>query len=189
MFDYLFANHIYEESYIIERSKNSEYFFGLLFERYYNRIIQYCKYHNLQHNEAEDICSQVFMTLVDKIKDFEYSKEKWFEYWIFRIAFYHISKLKKYTYNYIEESIVYNSMSDVLSPNDEFDINQTYNTIVDIINNILPSQQKQVFLMRFWEWLSNKEISRKLNIPEKHISSILTKWRKKIRNTLKTTII
>lgn len=40
-------------------------------------------------------------------------------------------------------------MSDVLSPNDEFDINQTYNTIVDIINNILPSQQKQVFLMRF----------------------------------------
>ena len=79
-------------------------------------------------------------------------------------------------------------MSNILSPNDELHINQTYNTIIDIINNILPSQQKQVFLMRFWEWLSNKEISRRLDIPERHISSILTKWRKKIRDIIQQTI-
>lgn len=189
MFDYLFANHVYEESYIIERSKNSEYFFGLLFERYYKRIIKYCKYHNLQHNEAEDICSQVFMTLVDKIQYFEYNKEKWFESRLFRIAFYHISNLRKNSHNYIKENIIFEFANDIPNPQDEFCINSIYDRIIEIVNNDLSPQQRDIFLMRFEQWLSNKEISIILNMSEKYISSIITKSKKKIISINKMLLI
>lgn len=50
-------------------------------------IYSFAKKHNLQETDAQDLCQEVFLTVMSQIKDFTYSPEKGrFRSWLYRVS-------------------------------------------------------------------------------------------------------
>lgn len=59
--------------------------FSQIYEIYFNRVYKYICYRINNHYEAEDLCSQVFETVITKYHTFSEEKAK-FDVWLFAIA-------------------------------------------------------------------------------------------------------
>lgn len=74
-----------EESELIQRAKSDSQAFGLLYERYRDRIYNYIYYRTGNVKDAEDLTARVFMRAMDHIGAYE-DKGLPFSAWLYRIA-------------------------------------------------------------------------------------------------------
>lgn len=59
--------------------------FGLLYERYYDRVYRYCRARTASHEDAADLAQQVFMRAFDNLHRFR-PRGSTFAAWLFRVA-------------------------------------------------------------------------------------------------------
>lgn len=59
--------------------------FGLVYERYYDRVYRYCRSRSPNHDEAADLAQQVFVRALDNLHHFR-PRGSTFAGWLFRIA-------------------------------------------------------------------------------------------------------
>lgn len=73
------------EQELVERAKKDPVAFGLLYERYVDRIYQYIFYRTGNRQEAEDLTARTFFRALDKIDGYTYRGVP-FSAWLYRIA-------------------------------------------------------------------------------------------------------
>jgi RNA polymerase sigma-70 factor (ECF subfamily) len=71
---------------LVGRAKTDRAAFGLLFDRYYGRIAQYCLRRLPNREIAEDVTSDVFLQMAAHLGTFAGQTEIDFRCWLFRIA-------------------------------------------------------------------------------------------------------
>jgi RNA polymerase sigma-70 factor (ECF subfamily) len=74
-----------DEVALVERAKNDPEAFGLLYERYVDRIYSYVYYRTGNHHDAEDLTARVFYQALNHIHRFV-QRGAPFSSWLYRIA-------------------------------------------------------------------------------------------------------
>jgi RNA polymerase sigma-70 factor, ECF subfamily len=130
--------------------------FGVLYDRYLDKIYRFVYYKTFSKEMAEDITSDVFHKALQKIGSFD-SEKGTFSAWLYRIA--RNSVIDHYRTNKPEVSI-----------EDVFDIAVDERTVesLDAISELkkvteyletLNAKQREIITLRIWEELSYKEIA------------------------------
>lgn len=130
--------------------------FGVLYDRYLDKIYRFVYYKTFSKETAEDITSDIFHKALVKIGSYD-SEKGTFSAWIYRIA--RNSVIDYYRTNKPEVSI-----------DDVFDVAVDERTVesLDAIAGLkkvtdylqtLNSKQREIIVLRIWEELSYKEIA------------------------------
>ncbi len=152
-----------------------------ILEKYIERIYGYALNNTYTTDEAQDLSQEILLTAV---KELPYLKDKSkFEHWLFGIArnVLKVFKRKKakekalYSYDVLDE---YPDDNDI-----DYEKIELYNRLRKHIA-MLSSIYRETIILHYYDNLSVKQISEKLNIPEGTIS-----WRLKVaRNKIKEEI-
>jgi RNA polymerase sigma-70 factor (ECF subfamily) len=173
-----------EELMVLIQSKNSDAM-EELYKRYSKRMLGFFyQMLNKDENKAQDFLHDLFLKCIEKA--WLFNPEKIFRTWFFTIA----SNMCKNEYRLV---VAKNAFSQIYIPDvadEEFNI---FFSAIDenIIRNhiersiqMLEPKHKEVFLLRFQEELSVKEISEILEIPEGTVKSRIFNSLKKLQNRL-----
>jgi RNA polymerase sigma-70 factor (ECF subfamily) len=130
--------------------------FGVLYDRYLDKIYRFVYYKVYAKEVAEDITSEVFQKALEKIKSFDASKGT-FSAWLYRIA---------------RNSVIdhYRKGKDDVSIEDTFDVGfdertpETLDAIAALSKvseylETLTAKQREIIVLRVWEELSYQEIA------------------------------
>lgn len=72
-----------EDNQLVQLAQRNPAAFEALYDRYFERVYRYCLARTQTPQEAEDLCSQVFIKVLDKLNSY---KGGIFAAWLFRIA-------------------------------------------------------------------------------------------------------
>lgn len=149
--------------------RGDEYAFQILLTRHKNRIYTSIYMFVKDTDLANDIFQETFIKIIDTFRSGRYNEEGKFIQWALRIS-----------YNLCVDYFRKNKRRKVITPTDDFDIfnmisapddnqerhiikNQTYQKVRQLIE-ALPSEQKEVILLRHYAELSFKEIAELTNV-------------------------
>ena len=144
--------------------------FDILLKRYESKVFSYLLYSVKNQELAEDLFQDVFIKIVVRIKNGQYTENGKFSSWMMRIVHNHLIDYYRTTPT---EHILSNDQSDVdLFNKAELAVNenreqemidqQTLAEVKELIA-LLPDPQREVLLMRVYDELSFKEIAQKTN--------------------------
>jgi RNA polymerase sigma-70 factor (ECF subfamily) len=71
---------------LVVRARTDRTAFSLLYDRYYERVAQYCRRRLFDRTIAEDVVSEVFLQVASHLRGFAGRTETDFRRWLFRIA-------------------------------------------------------------------------------------------------------
>jgi RNA polymerase sigma-70 factor (ECF subfamily) len=149
--------------------RGDEYAFQTLLTRHKNRIYTSIYMFVKDTDLANDIFQETFIKIIDTFRSGRYNEEGKFIQWALRIS-----------YNLCVDYFRKNKRRKVITPTDDFDIfnmisasddnqerhiikNQTYQKVRQLVE-ALPSEQKEVILLRHYAELSFKEIAELTNV-------------------------
>ncbi len=148
--------------------------FSKLYDIYFPKIFRYISWRTGNQFDAEDIVSEIFAKVINKINTFKSQKGATFSSWIFRIA--HNAVVDYYRK---QDKIKFVNLDDLpeienndLLPSKELDKKELFKKLFLLIQK-LPTRQAEIITMRFFTGMKNKEIAKTLNIEEKSVSSTL----------------
>jgi RNA polymerase sigma-70 factor (ECF subfamily) len=151
---------------------------GVLLEQYANRLYNYAFYRCSDHYLAEDIVSETFARIVEKINSYE-QREVPFKAWVFRIAHNRLANHLRYRSRHYSVSLdaVNEDGERLLDPPDDWGAADGGLMASHIAEReelrhaimALSEDQKAVFVLRFIEGLNLEEVATSL---EKSIASI-----------------
>lgn len=144
--------------------------FDILLKRYESKVFSYLLCSVKNQELAEDLFQDVFVKMVVRIKNRQYTENGKFSSWMMRIVHNH---LIDYYRTSPAELILSNDQSEVdLFNNADIAINENreqelidQQTLVEVreLISLLPDPQREVLLMRIYDELSFKEIAEKTN--------------------------
>ncbi|MFD2370411.1 sigma-70 family RNA polymerase sigma factor [Brevibacillus sp. GCM10020057] len=160
--------------------------FTEIYERYFDRVYKYIYYRIQNQYESEDICSQVFETVIAKFHTFSEERAS-FEVWLFAIARnavtdYFRSRNKRFHFSLdsIAEFIMPKS-----SPEELAIQNDTHRTLFQALAK-LRDKEKNILALKFAAGLKNAEIAAMMNISESNIGVVVYRSLKKLEKILGT---
>lgn len=131
--------------------------FGILYEKYFEKIYNYLYYRTLHRETAEDLTSRTFMKALEKLDTYSSGKGA-FSPWIYRIAgnllIDHFRKSGR-----VETT---SAVWDLPSEEEDFVIdvhNRIYWEKLKPVLAALPSEKRDLVIMRIWDDLSFSEIA------------------------------
>ncbi len=130
--------------------------FGDLYGVYLDRIYRYAFYQVKDKMTAEDITEEVFIKAWKAINSCK-GKEHTFSAWLYRIA--HNQVIDIFRNQRKERAVEIETVAALHNPGTDVEIGLAHQ---ELLNNIadLPSNQKQVIVLKFIEGLDNREIER-----------------------------
>lgn len=130
--------------------------FGELYELYFDRIYRYLYYRCLHRETAEDLCSRTFLKALDRLSTFNPGKGS-FGSWLYRIA----SNSLVDHYRSSSKIEFYSGVWDTASDEDHvIDVhNKIYWEKLKPVLDDLPSDKRELIIMRVWDDLSFPEIA------------------------------
>lgn len=141
---------------LITRAKTGdEQAIAALYERHVERIYRYIAY-RVPDEEAEDLTAEVFLRMVDGIKEFEYTGAP-FEAWLYRIASARVSDF--YRRNQRENQEIPETIQDPHLQPEEFLQKQQEMTHVRWALQQLSEDEQNLLILRFVERLHHKEVA------------------------------
>jgi RNA polymerase sigma-70 factor (ECF subfamily) len=156
---------IQQEYLILERSKKDPKAFGILYEKYFDRIFNFIYRQTDDDDVAADLCSQAFLSVLKNLERYEYRGVP-FSAWLYKIA---SNEVNKYYYKQKNRKVF--SLEEVrvrelieLS-NDEMWDEDLIKRLLNYLKQ-LPTDMLQVLELRFFEDKNFKEIAFILDITE-----------------------
>ena len=172
---------------ILEMMANDSLFekgFKLLVKKYQERLYWHIRNMVHFHEDADDIIQNTFIKVFKNIKSFE-KKSKLYT-WMYRIAtnetINYINKNKKHTYSSVDDNLM--ELENKLKADEYFNGDAAQLLLVKAINQ-LPTKQKVVFNMRYFEELSYKDISEILETSIGALKATFHHAMKKVESYLK----
>ncbi len=163
--------------------------FELLIQRNQDRIYNYILFITKNNDLADDIFQETFIKAIINIKKGAYTENGKFAAWISRIAHnliidhYRKSSYENTFSNDDNEYELINNIKTEKSIEDNLAWEQQLNDIAKMIK-LLPKEQKEVVVMRFYKNMSFSEIAEKTNVS---INTALGRMRYAILNLKKIT--
>ncbi len=160
------------EEQLIERAKHDADAFGVLYERYVDRIYSYIVYRVGDVREAEDLTARVFFRALARIRDY-HQRGIPFIAWLYRIA--HNLVANWYRDNSrrrdvrLDEALMVVEKS--AGPEHVAERNDEARALLEVIRT-LPDERQQVLILKYVEGLSNAEIAQVMGRSEGAIKSL-----------------
>ncbi|HEX2912485.1 MAG TPA: sigma-70 family RNA polymerase sigma factor [Chloroflexia bacterium] len=151
------SNELTEEQQLVETARHNPEAFGLVYDRYFDRIYSYAYNHTGQHSDAEDITAQTFKQAFEHIGRFEWRGIP-FSAWLYRIASNLINgqQRKHRPTAPFEEAIETPGYGP--TPEESFLTGERNSELLQKVRN-LPAYQQQAIMLRFGQNLSYAEIA------------------------------
>lgn len=158
--------------------------FSQIYEMYFNRVYKYICYRINNHYEAEDLCSQVFETVITKYHTFSEEKAK-FDVWLFAIARntvtdYFRSRKKRFHFSLdsITELILSKPSPEELAIRDD-----EHQAMFQAMAK-LRDKERNIIAMKFAAGLKNSEIAELMGVSESNIGVVVYRIINKLRKFL-----
>lgn len=155
---------IREEYAILERSRKDPQVFGVLYEKYFDRIFNFIYRQTDEEELTADLCSQTFLIALKNVDKYQFRGVP-VSAWLYKIASNevnkHYRKKKRNKVFSIEEMRVRELIEQANEEYDEELIQRLMNFLKD-----LPTEMLQVLELRFFEDKDFKEIAFILDITE-----------------------
>ncbi|MDO8269143.1 MAG: RNA polymerase sigma factor [Candidatus Levybacteria bacterium] len=153
-----------EDKDLVERAQRGEKdAFGLLYQKYFQKIFRYCKI-NLKNEElAKDICQESFVKAYKKLKDFKTDGQWSIQAFLFTIARNLIidhSRRKK------EASIEdYENLQSMEDPYEDSERRENIQKIRTVLSK-LEEVDRQIVILRYFEEMPSLEVAKILGIKD-----------------------
>ncbi len=168
------------EKELIERSQKDPKHFKDLYEIYYPKILNYMRFKVIGDTQtAQDLTSVTFEKALKSIKSYKWQGIS-FNAWIFRIA--NNTVIDFYRTN--SKKTVNTDKQNELKDDEDLEARiEKYDTATRMQSFLkeLKAPERDIVTLKFYEGLTNKEISKILNITETNTSTILNRTMKKLR--------
>lgn len=145
---------------------NTEKAFSIIIQNYQKNIYYHIKYKVLNHEDADDICQNVFIKIWKNIKKFKWNSS--IKTWIYTITINEINTFLKRK-NRFKLFSIYEETIKTFS-DEYFDGNEIEKKLWLEVNK-LPKKQKEIFILRYKEDIKFKEIAKILNVAEGTVKS------------------
>ncbi|MBT2292776.1 sigma-70 family RNA polymerase sigma factor [Paenibacillus albidus] len=159
--------------------------FTQMYDTYYQRVYKYICYRINNHHAAEDICSQVFESVMCKYYSFSQEKSN-FEVWLFAIVrnavtdYYRAQKKRSYS--------SLDSLLELIFPKpspEELAIREDDNQALFKALAKLREKERNLIAMKYGAGLKNAEIAQIMGVSESNIGVVLYRSLKKLHVSLK----
>ncbi|WP_312148556.1 sigma-70 family RNA polymerase sigma factor [Paenibacillus odorifer] len=159
--------------------------FTRMYDTYYQRVYKYICYRINNHHAAEDICSQVFETVMCKYYSFSQEKSN-FEVWLFAIVrnavtdYFRAQKKRSYT--------SLDSLLELIFPKpspEELAIREDNNQALFKALSKLREKERNIIAMKYGAGLKNSEIAQIMGVSESNIGVLVYRSLKKLHISLK----
>jgi RNA polymerase sigma factor (sigma-70 family) len=160
--------------------------FRKLVDKYQEKLYWHIRRMVLSHDDADDVLQNTFIKVYRNIDQFEQKSSLYT--WLYRIAtnecLTFLQKNKKHRYDQIEEKDEHPAITN-LKADPYFEGNEIQLLVQEAICQ-LPDKQKQVFLLRYQDEMSYKDMSEVLETSEGALKASYHHAVKKIEEFLKT---
>lgn len=140
--------------------------FKALVDKYQQKLYWHIRRMVLSHDDADDILQNTFIKVYRNIDQFEQKSSLYT--WLYRIAtnesLTFIERNKKFQYDFVEDQDEHPAISN-LKADPYFDGNEIQLRLQEALTR-LPERQKQVFLLRYNDEMSYKDMSEVLQTSE-----------------------
>lgn len=161
--------------------------FGVLYERYIDKIYAFILRKVSDKETAEDLCSQVWMKAMKSLEFFWEKENAGFSSWIYRIAnntvidYYRTKK----DITDLDAAWEVGISKDIAQTIDDSD---TLNRVQKYLDTLKPLE-KEIVILRIWDDLSYKEISRICSKKEDNCKKIFSRALQKIQANISILLI
>ena len=163
-------NELADEQLVSLYTEGNDAAFDTLLKRYESKVFSYIFYSVKNQELAEDLFQDVFIKIVVRLKNRQYSENGKFSSWMMRIVhnhlidYYRTSTADKVISNDATEADLFNNAEIAVNENREKEMidQQTLKEVKELIA-MLPENQREVLMMRVYDELSFKEIAEKTN--------------------------
>lgn len=160
--------------------------FDDLYQAYAEKIYRFIFFKVFQKETAEDITSEVFMKVLERIHQFD-AKRGTFSAWIYRIArnavIDHVRTNR--ASDDVEEHWTLTSSSNVER---DAETNIAFEKVQEALHLLKP-EQREVVIMRLWDGLSHQEIADILGMTESNAKQIFSRTVRSLKDSLGPTIV
>lgn len=163
-----------DEKTLIEEAKMDSAAFGILYERYVDRIYNYIYYRTGSAKDAEDLTGKVFFKAMSHIQNYKHMGLP-FSAWLYRIAHnlvanYHRDRSRKQDIS-LDEMPGQNLPQAGLQPESRLVRSQEVENLLATIRDLAPNRQ-ELLILKFVDQLSNAEIGQIMRKSEGAIKSL-----------------
>lgn len=156
---------------LIERARTDPAAFGILYERYVDRIYSYVYYRTGNHADAEDLTAKTFYRAMQHIHHYQ-ERGLPFSAWLYRIAHnlvanWHRDRAKRQMVSLDE----LHSLTVGEGPERAAERRERTETLLQVIRS-LPPERQELLILKFVEHLSNAEIGKIMGRSEGAIKSL-----------------
>ncbi|MCE7985494.1 MAG: sigma-70 family RNA polymerase sigma factor [Caldilinea sp. CFX5] len=176
-----------EEAALVERAKADPAAFGILYERYIDRVYAYI-YHRVGNaQDTEDLTARTFYRALDKLHTYE-DRGLPFSAWLFRIAHnlvanWHRDRGRR---RFLSLDKLWSHSKEGDTPEEQIEREENHAALWDAIDR-LPEERRNLLLYKFGSRLSNLEIGELLQKSESAIKSLYFRTLATLRKELETT--
>ena len=161
-----------EEEILLQASQGDREAFGLLYERYIDRIFSYVYYRTGNVHDAEDLTARVFQRAMNHIRNYT-DRGVPFSAWLYRIAHnlvanWHRDRSRKQEIP-LDDLPVASAKLDL--PESSLVRSQEQDALLRLIRQ-LPSERQTLLILKFVENLSNAEIGQIMGRSEGAVKSL-----------------
>jgi len=173
----------YDEQFLIQAAQGDLEAFGILYEKYINRIYNYVYYRTGNNDDAEDLTAKVFIRAMQHITRYQ-NRGLPFSAWLYRIAhnlvanWYRDSSRRK-------ETPLDDGIENQLSrqyPELELVKLEEEEQLLKLLRK-LPADRQQLVILKFVEQLSNSEIGLIMGKSEGAIKSLYHRTLQSLRDS------
>ncbi|MEJ8548388.1 sigma-70 family RNA polymerase sigma factor [Brevibacillus borstelensis] len=158
--------------------------FSRIYEMYFDRVYKYICYRIHNQYEAEDICSQVFETVISKYHSFSAEKAK-FDVWLFAIVRNTVTdyfRARKKRFYFSLDSIT-ELILPKPSPEDLAIRGDDHQALFQALAK-LRDKERNIIAMKFAAGLKNAEIAELMGVSESNIGVVVYRSLKKLQKIL-----
>lgn len=167
---------------IIEASRKDRRKFAPLYNHYQSHVLNFFKYRVSDNHSAEELTSMTFEKILNGLDNYQWQGIP-FSAWIFRIArntlidhYRKAEKLKKNSQldkNHLE-------ISDQETPATIFEEESSETVLYKIVNE-LPSREREIIFMKFFDGYTNRLIADLSGLTETNVGTIIYRALRKMR--------
>jgi len=162
-----------EEEILINKSRTDPEAFGLLYERYVDKIFNYVYFRVGSTDDAQDLTAKVFFKALKSISSYRHMGLP-FSAWLYRIAHNLVANYHRDRSKMVEisiENLTITDTSKASAPEVQLSKQQDNAYLLKLINDLSP-QKKELIILKVVQRLSNEEIGQIFGKTEGAIKSL-----------------
>ncbi|NDJ84720.1 MAG: sigma-70 family RNA polymerase sigma factor [Chloroflexi bacterium] len=171
----------YREHDLVARAAYEAEAFRDLYNHYFPKVYAYVAYRVQHRQDTEDLVSEIFLVVTERIHDFEYRGENTFSAWIFKIAFHVVSRFRRQQARQPLASL--DSLPEIkgndLLPDQTIMRKERFLELVRLVDT-LPPRRQEVITLRYFAGLRNQEIAQVLGLDERTVASHISRGLKQL---------